>query len=153
MSKEPVVIIDVERMEKALSSETIHVPHGLSREEIRNLILSAGNEMAIVHKDDLVFIKRQHENTNHYKAYNQKGVKLGVIDFQKGFVNEETGANGLTNESIIAIALDRLKSQNQGKFKSPQNDSAIECLQGALVALRHRNDDRKERGVSNTDKE
>lgn len=43
-NKEPVVLIDIERMETALASETFHMPSGLTREETRQFILNMGNE-------------------------------------------------------------------------------------------------------------
>lgn len=42
--KEPAVIIDIERMDKALASETFHPPAGMTREETRQFIIAMGNK-------------------------------------------------------------------------------------------------------------
>lgn len=44
MDKEPVVVIDIERMDKALASETFQVPSGLTTEETRQFIISMGSK-------------------------------------------------------------------------------------------------------------
>lgn len=42
--KEPAVIIDIERMDKALASETFYPPAGMTREETRQFIIAMGNQ-------------------------------------------------------------------------------------------------------------
>lgn len=41
---EPTVIIDIERMDKALNSETIYPPQGMTREQTRQFIIDMGKE-------------------------------------------------------------------------------------------------------------
>lgn len=42
--KEPTVIIDIPRMEKALAEETVEVPNNLTREEIRAFIIEKAEQ-------------------------------------------------------------------------------------------------------------
>lgn len=155
---------DKERMDRALASPRITCPPGLSREEKRAFILAHSFELVLhnvmddegnmnVYKDKLVLAKRNLSDVNYYKFYNHNNVKIGKLQFQEGLVSEKDGANGLTNESVIAVVLDRLRAQNQGKFKSVYNDSAITHLEEALKALYLRVAEREERGVSNTHEE
>ena len=74
---------------------------------------------------------------------------LAEINFQTGPV-AEAGNNGVFNEDLIVIVLERLKFFQAGKFACKSNDEAIIGLEAALVALRKRTDDRKERHVLGT---
>lgn len=42
--KEPAAIIDMDRMDKALASETIYPPAGMTREETRQFIIAIGQQ-------------------------------------------------------------------------------------------------------------
>ena len=68
------------------------------------------------------------------------------IRFQDGPIGE-CGANGSTQEVLIAICLDRLRSFQQGEFGCRENALAITKLEEAQHWLFHRTRARMERGV------
>lgn len=69
--------------------------------------------------------------------------------FQNGPI-KEFGVNGVTNEALLTIVIDRLRSFNQGPFQSSDNFSALECCKLALAHLQNRTRDRIARGVEGT---
>ena len=69
-----------------------------------------------------------------------------VLQFQNGGL-KETGANGITDQALLAICLDRLRSFNQGKFSSRENSLAITHIEDALLRMERRSNDRARRGV------
>ena len=74
-----------------------------------------------------------------------------TIRFQRGPV-AEVGVNGLTNEALIAIVIDRLEGAQEGAFKSRYNALAITALQEAENWLSRRTLDRMSRGVEGQSK-
>lgn len=73
------------------------------------------------------------------------------IEFQRGPV-KEVGVNGITNEALIAIVIDRLKGAQEGPFASADNADAIMHLEAASEALARRTRDRMARGVEGQSK-
>ena len=71
--------------------------------------------------------------------------------FQKGPV-AEVGINGITNEALLAIVIDRLEGAQEGPFKSRYNALAITALQEAENWLSRRTIDRMSRGVEGQSK-
>lgn len=67
------------------------------------------------------------------------------ISFQNGPVKEH-GVNGVTNEALLAILIDRIEFLN-GKFHSADNDKALNHCKLALEALERRTKERMARGV------
>jgi hypothetical protein len=75
-----------------------------------------------------------------------------TIHFQRGPV-AEVGVNGLTNEALIAIVIDRLEGAQEGPFRSRYNALAITSLQEAENWLSRRTFDRMARGVEGQSKQ
>ena len=73
-------------------------------------------------------------------------VRSVLLQFQKGPVSE-AGLNGITNEALIAIVLDRLRRFQSGDFKCRENAVAITKLEEGLMWLHKRTLDRVRRGV------
>ena len=73
------------------------------------------------------------------------------IDFQNGPI-KEAGVNGIHNEDLIVIIMDRLKGFQSGKYACEENSEAYVLLSNALAALRKRTDERERRGVEGTHK-
>lgn len=69
--------------------------------------------------------------------------------FQNGPV-KENGVNGITNEALLAILIDRLEGFQQGPFECVENANALVYLRAALRWLKWRTLDRRERGVEGT---
>lgn len=69
--------------------------------------------------------------------------------FQHGPV-KEVGTNGITNEALLAIVIDRLEGFQRGDYRCRDNALALTKLEEALHWLHHRTLGRVARGVEGT---
>lgn len=68
------------------------------------------------------------------------------ISFQNGPIAEK-GVNGITQEVLLAIVIDRLKSFQNGPFACRENALALTKIEEAQHWLHHRTLERMSRGV------
>ena len=73
----------------------------------------------------------------------------GGFYFQTGPI-QENGINGISNESLIAIVIDRLQGFQSGPFACRENALALTKLEEAMHWLHHRTRERLARGVEGT---
>ncbi len=71
------------------------------------------------------------------------------ISFQNGPINE-VGVNGITQEALIAICIDRLRLFQAGPYACRENALALTKLEEAQMWLLKRTRDRMARGVEGT---
>ena len=71
---------------------------------------------------------------------------LTTVSFQNGPIAEH-GINGVTQEILLAIVIDRLRSFQAGPFSSRENALALTKCEEALHWLQQRTLDRMRRGV------
>lgn len=71
------------------------------------------------------------------------------IKFQNGPI-KEFGVNGVTQEVLLAIVIDRLRGFQSGEFKCRENAIALTHIEEALMWLQKRTRDRLARGVEGT---
>ena len=93
----------------------------------------------------------QKYNAPHYfvvkKADNDE--ILCDIHFQEGAI-KECGVNGVCNEDLINMVIERLECFQNSEFKCRENALAITKLEEALLWLRKRTMAREQRGVEGT---
>lgn len=77
------------------------------------------------------------------------GDTASVLRFQHGPV-KENGVNGVTNETLIAIVIDRLRGFQSGPFSCRENAVALTKLEESLHWLQSRTRARLARGVEGT---
>jgi hypothetical protein len=77
------------------------------------------------------------------------GLIYAVPPFQNGPV-KEVGHNGISDEALLAIVLDRLEGFQEGPYRSRYNALAITKIEEALLWLNKRTTDRERRGVEGT---
>jgi len=93
-------------------------------------------------------------NANHAYVVKRAGdsseeAVLGAVYFQKDPI-KESGINGVMNEDLIAMVIDRLESFQASPFKCEENYKAMTALGVALYWLRERTNKREARGVEGT---
>lgn len=71
------------------------------------------------------------------------------ICFQNGPI-KENGVNGIHNEDLLCIVMDRLEGFQAGDYACGENAVAFAYVGAALRCLRHRTEDRKKQGVEGT---
>lgn len=67
------------------------------------------------------------------------------IVFQDG--SPKDGFNGVTNEALLAVLIDRLTGFQAGPFACTENSIALSMLQEAMKFLKQRTEQRIKRGV------
>lgn len=98
--------------------------------------------------------------SHHYEMRVNQGRERGVatqtVRFQDGPIQKPEDVNGVTNEALLAIVLDRLRGFNgdletktgvAAAFKSRENALAITHIETALLWLQKRTIERLGRGV------
>jgi len=87
-------------------------------------------------------------HANHeYRVYaNKDGAPLAEISFQNGPILEN-GVNGIQNEDLLMIVIDRLIGFQTGEFECAENAEALELLVSACAQLNLRTALRKARNV------
>lgn len=86
---------------------------------------------------------------NHHYTISAQGAPQSTIVFQNGPI-AEAGLNGVSNESLLAVLVDRLSGFQQAAFSCRENAIALTKLQEAMHWLHHRTGDRLRRGVEGT---
>lgn len=72
-----------------------------------------------------------------------------TVLFQNGPIGE-VGVNGVTQEALLAIVIDRLRSFQKGQFSCRENAIALTHIEEALMWLQRRTVARIKRGVEGT---
>ena len=91
-------------------------------------------------------------NANHkYEVVltENRNVVLGEINFQNGPI-KEASVNGVMNEDLLAIIIDRMQGFQSGDYQCRQNAMALVKLEEALMWMRDRTNEREQRGVEGT---
>ena len=84
----------------------------------------------------------QIQPTNSHSMKNSQ-----FIYMQKGPRNEEGSITGITNEDLLEIVRDRLKSFQSSEYACEYNEKALEHIEDALTLLNDRVQDRAKRNV------
>lgn len=71
------------------------------------------------------------------------------IEFQNGPI-QEAGVNGISQEALLAVVIDRLQSFQAGPYACRENALALTKCEEAMMWLQKRTRDRMTRGVEGT---
>ena len=74
-------------------------------------------------------------------------IRAWDINFQKGPIADPNDRNGLTNEALLAILIDRMEGFQSGPFHCNENQAVLELVTNALEGLHIRTKRRIDRGV------
>jgi hypothetical protein len=93
---------------------------------------------------------QKYNAAHHYKILdNSNGDILANINFQEGPI-KEVGLNGITEEELIHILIDRYSEFQKSEFNCIENEESINLLVKILDIQRTRTNDRKKRNVEGT---
>lgn len=70
-----------------------------------------------------------------------------ILGFQNGPIASPEDFNGLTNEALLAVLIDRMRGFQSGPFACRENACALTKLEEALMWLQKRTRERMQRGV------
>lgn len=82
--------------------------------------------------------------TNHDFEIRRAGdnALLAKLHFQEGIIGDN-GVNGILNENLLTILIDRVESFQRSKLKCRENENALQHLYEALFWLNQRHNKKK----------
>lgn len=92
---------------------------------------------------------RKFNAPHHFMVTSVDGKVLAKIDFQEGPI-KECDVNGVCNEDLINMVIERLESFQKSEFSCRENALAITKLEEALLWLRKRTMRREAEGKEGT---
>ena len=121
------------------------------REITDHMVNPANDKLTITVRDEPGAGGACHEY--EISGYSAPGIPEGsgytVLNFQNGPINE-VGVNGITQEVLLAVVIDRLRSFQAGPFACRENALALTKLEEAQHWLHSRTRARMARGVEGT---
>lgn len=123
----------------------------MTRELVDHKVNGLNDAISIVVMDD----PGQGNASHHYRiqpitqSHPQGAINPFDIKFQNGPI-AENGVNGCSNESLLAVVIDRLRGFQSGPFSCRDNAVALTKLEEAIMWLHKRTRDRVARGVEGT---
>ena len=130
---------------------TLHIYRGEEMmQEINNHKTNECNEAITIIADerDASYGNASHAYTLTFVDKEDREAQIG-IDFQRGPI-KEVGVNGVTNEALLAILIDRMEGFQSGAFACEDNREVLACLLNAMRWLQERTRARVARGVEGT---
>lgn len=107
----------------------------------------------VAYSDNTILKSSSDKAYNAYNEYavisNNTGEIVAEVKFQEGPI-KEVGVNGVSNEDLILMVIDRLESFQDSEYKCEENEAAIANLYGAILNLQSRTKKREQRGVEGT---
>lgn len=120
--------------------------------ELYKVVVDTSHKYTNVYASDYIGPGGAHHNYDIvHKEEGKPDRFLATLNFQDGPI-KEAGINGVMDENLIAIVIDRLQGFQTGDYKSRYNAIAITKLEEALMWLQKRTRDREARGVEGTHK-
>lgn len=109
-------------------------------ERLRNALIDEGMTYVIAGDE----VADEANPTNHdFRIYRTTDDKMvGFLHFQQGSLSEE-GVNGVLNEDLLNILIDRVESFQRSKLRCRENENALQHLYEALTWLNLRHNRRK----------
>lgn len=89
------------------------------------------------------------DNSYEISKADDWGKVFTAIKFQQGPI-KENGINGIRNEDLLAIVIDRLETWQNGPYRCDENETALLALKEAVDALSERTARRKVLGIEGT---
>jgi len=89
----------------------------------------------------LVAVEKDDGNPTHHDFQVKRSsdnIVLGKVHFQQGAMDEK-GPNGILNEDLLMMIIDRVESFQSSKLKCRENENALQHLYEALFWLNLRN--------------
>ncbi len=115
----------------------------------RNITFHKANGLNEAIKIEAIGEPGQGEANHLYEMTWGEEYQRCIVNFQLGPI-KEAGVNGVSNEALLAIVEDRLKSFQEGPYACRENAQALLKLQEAMMWLHRRTHERMQRGVEGT---
>ena len=137
-----------QELQEAEQEDALHY-HLLGTGDMRKIPFSTNRFTEVYALDKPTFGNACHEYLIIPADKSEAKTLSGTICFQKGPI-KETGVNGIHNEDLICIVIDRLEGFQGGEYACSENATALKSLKNALFELAQRTKRRKDAGIEGT---